>query len=161
MHTLWLSRDEVTAYGRDFVRRIFAEGSPRPDVWCAITVSGLELAKFLAPLIDEIDPNYAKNAEFWSVGRGSPGDEIVRFDVEGEMTKDFSYLQGKRVLILDSAVHSGETFSRVHQRVAITRPSSIVTFSLVVKKSSAFYPTYWSCSVNDADRAYFLAGFNS
>ena len=125
MHTLWLSRDEVTAYGRDFLGRVLAEGCPKPDVWCAITVSGLELAGVLEPLIATIDQNYADRVELWSVGRARDSEKIVRFDVENGRAEDFSALAGKRVLILDSAIHSGETFSRVHQRVARAKPASI------------------------------------
>ncbi len=36
------------------------------------------------------------------------------------------------------------------------RPKSVASYTLVLKRSSAFIPTYWGVTIDDHDRAYFL-----
>lgn len=143
------------AYGRDLADRLLLPRQ-RPDVWCAITVSGLELSRVFLDTFDKLDSRYSEVIDFWSVGRQKKTKRIIRFGVPKAEANDFAGLRGRHVFIIDSAIHSGETFSAVHDRIAAAKPASIATYSLVVKRSSCFYPTYWGCTIADSDRAYFL-----
>jgi GNAT superfamily N-acetyltransferase len=59
------------------------------------------------------------------------------------------------VLLIDSAVHSGQSMSQVIESLWHSGAKNILTYSLMVKRSSKMIPTYFAILVEDTDRVYF------
>lgn len=146
MNTKFLGDDEVDAYLRDFADRLLQMSKMRPTVWVLIGPSGRELAKRLVHVKPELETSatavpieYDRDSERVSVSNGGR-----------------SQIAGKRVLVLDSSIHSGFTFQKAIAAIYAWGARDVCSYSLVVKQSSAFVPSFWGVTIGDHDRAYFL-----
>jgi GNAT superfamily N-acetyltransferase len=147
MHTHYLGQEEVLAYCRDLVARLKAMGACIPTVWCPIGRSGEELAASILGTDQSLIPS----TSLVRVDYNRDSEQVTCTD--GDIDAD---VPGKHVMVLDSSVHSGATMSSIVERVAGAGPASICTYSLVLKRSAAFIPSFWGVTINDHDRAYFL-----
>jgi|ERR1051326_4742481 GNAT superfamily N-acetyltransferase len=145
MRTYYPGDAEVDAYLRDIAARFAVLEPNYPHVWCAIGPSGRILARRLLKLAAELTGSLIvvrcdRMTHVNTIDTGDPAREIG----------------GKDILVLDSSVHSGNTMLGVVRDVAKLKPKSITTYSLILKRSSAFVPTCWGLTIGDHDRAYFL-----
>jgi ribosomal protein S18 acetylase RimI-like enzyme len=65
-------------------------------------------------------------------------------------------LRGAPVLLFDGAVHSGNMMARCAREVLRHQPADLLTYSLTIKRGSAFIPILWGLMIEESDRAYFL-----
>jgi N-acetylglutamate synthase-like GNAT family acetyltransferase len=145
MNTHFLGIEEVDAYLLDFVRRLSGLAE-RPVVWCPLGPSGNSLAQ----RIFEIAADKVAGVRVLPAAYRRDQDQ-VQFEGDGAAA-----IRGKNVLILDSSVHSGRTMLRVVNEVCRFEPQGVCTYSLVVKNSASFVPSFWAVLIEDEDRAYFL-----
>ncbi len=149
MHAYFLGREEVDAYLRDLLNRMVE--TTFPTVWCPITESGDDLLRALTAVLQEKHAHLASEIrllpiEVNDVGRG----------VHFAGTPPRKVLRGAPVLLFDGAVHSGNMMARCAREVLRHQPAALLTYSLTIKRGSAFIPTLWGLMIEECDRAYFL-----
>jgi GNAT superfamily N-acetyltransferase len=150
MVTYFLGKEEVSAYLRDFLVRL-EQLDAVPTLWCPLTRSGNAL---LDELLDLARDHHPKLVETVSVLPIEVRDKMleVRF-TSGDPAKD---IRGQNVLIFDGATHSGRMMTKCVAEVLRHGAATVCTYSLVLKRGSAFVPTMWGLAVDDVDRAFFL-----
>ncbi len=152
MYTYFLSSEQVKGYMLDLSMRLLeTKKHDRPTVLVSIGASGNELAYHLIN-INETSLKWAHECD------------QVRCDYDRN-TKQFSFapddnaeavIEGATVLIIDSAVHSGNTMRKAVEHVEALKPKCVTTYSLVVKQSSVLIPNLFGLLIDRHDRAYFL-----
>jgi GNAT superfamily N-acetyltransferase len=65
-------------------------------------------------------------------------------------------IKGKNVIVMDSSIHSGITMRRVVEAISKFGASKICSYTLVLKQSASFIPSFWGVTIGDYDRAYFM-----
>lgn len=149
MVTYFLGREEVTAYLRDLLQRI-SQFHAIPNLWCPITPSGDALVRELLPLIGAEHRDWIAKISVLPIQVTT--DNKIRFKSRSP-AKDIAR---KRVLLLDTAVHSGSTMSRSVAKVVELGASEVCAYSLMLKCDSSFIPTMWGFMIDKTDRGYFL-----
>lgn len=150
MVTYFLGKEEVSAYLRDFLIRLELLDAV-PTLWCPLTRSGNALLNELLDLVAEHHPKLIETVSVMPIEVSDQTREI-RF-TKGDAAKD---IRGQNVLIFDGATHSGGTMAKCVGEVLKHGAASVCTYSLVLKRGSAFIPTMWGLAVDDVDRAFFL-----
>lgn len=118
---------------------------PMPEVICALSGSGTALLPFLQD--ERLD-----SMAVVGVGLEKDGDAtVVRIREE-----DRAEIKGKRVILIDGAIHSGSTMELCHEHLCAAGATEVCSYSLVVKRGASFVPTFFGLIIQDADRAYFL-----
>lgn len=162
MQTIWLGDDENDGYITDLVARLFPEGDAGADTTptdlVAIGLSGLELARRLASAYERGRPAASCTCRFWCVSPDQDGKVLRNAADEGRGVINSGTFAARRVLVVDSAVHSGRTMRRVHDRIAADNPDRLQTYALVIKESSSFVPSFWARTIGHFDRVYFMLG---
>ncbi len=141
MKTYFLGAEEVRAYLLDLLERL----DPMPTVWCPVTESGASLVTELARLAQSHRPDLLSKVELEPIVAGKDGVALL-----GK-----SSLEGRGVLVLDGAIHSGRMMSACVEELLKQAPASVITYALVVKRRSVFFPTLWGVMTDDTDRTYF------
>jgi len=119
-----------------------------PRLWLPVGPSGemfvehlLGTSEVFHQRISLLPVSYNREADKVEFSQGDPASDMT----------------GQRVLLIDSSVHSGKTMFRIAQEIAaLSKPEAICSYSLIVKQSSMFIPSFWGVTINDHDRAYFL-----
>ncbi len=147
MITHFLGDEEVAAYSRDFARRLVALGEDFPAKWFTLGESGEKIA---AVIYEMLPPDFQKKISATT----------VYVDRKTNRVRYANSIKGVRfgtasVLLIDAAVHSGQSMSRVVGSLWKFRAKSILTYTLMLKRSSKFIPTYFGVLVTDRDRVYF------
>lgn len=150
MRTHFLGREEVDAYLADLAHRLLSLGNDRLLVWCPIGPSGGRLATELLKLEPRLVAGTNVIPVQFARGVGGASGAV---DLQGTLPTDVA---GQNVLVLDSSIHSGSTMQATIAAVQAHGPRSIATYTLILKQSSCFIPTYWAVTIHDHDRAYFL-----
>jgi hypoxanthine-guanine phosphoribosyltransferase/N-acetylglutamate synthase-like GNAT family acetyltransferase len=148
MYTHFIGAEEVDAYLREFAGRLLKLGDEMPTLWCPIGRSG---AVLLERLLRVGGPQLADRVQILSVSFERDEDKVVFSD--GDPKAD---VKGRRVLVIDSSVHSGTSMHRVVQEIDACSAEGVCSYSLVVKNGSNFVPSFWAVLIEDHDRAYFL-----
>ena len=146
MHTTFLGKEEIHAYLREFAGRLLKMDAP-PLVWCPIGGSGNALARELLGVF----PSLQERVNIVRVAYDRQSDRIT-FAVPDPKAD----IEGQGVLVLDSAIHSGDTMRRIVHEIYSFRPLGVCTYSLVVKNGAKFVPSFWAVLIEDHDRAFFL-----
>lgn len=149
MRTLYLGREEVDAYARDFVARLEELANDFPVIWCPIGKSGDHLARLLAPLLS------SENQEKIIVVPVSY-DKTTRKAVLDEQNDAIDIANATTVLVLDSSVHSGGSMLSVMRLLAKIGKARLLSYTLVIKRGAKFLPHYFGVVVGDHDRVLFL-----
>jgi len=149
LHTYFLSRSEVGQYVRDFVSRLESLGDKAPLVWCPIGRSGEEIAAILA---DAVSAEQKDSIQVVPLSFERDTNTILLSNMEDK--KVFS--SNPAVLVMDSSVHSGSAMRAAAAEVITLGASAVMTYSLVIKKSTSFIPNYFGLVIDDCDRAFFL-----
>lgn len=148
MHTFFLGVEQVRAYMRDLSKRLLeSEKFPPPSVWVTIGPSGLELANCLGE-----DTRWTDTVKIVSCTYDRTS-KVLGFDDEAEAS---SIIHGADVLILDSAVHSGNTMRKAIEKTQALKPNNISSYSLILKQTSSLVPNLFALLIGRHDRAYFL-----
>lgn len=148
MNTIFLSNEEVAAYLKDLWERLVALKDEMPTLWCPIGPSGGTLAQAAmrvaggtASKIMHVPIAYDRSTE------------KVSFPEESDPT---SVIAGKRILLMDGSIHSGNTFWKAYQAIEAMGPAEISSYSLVVRVGASILPNYFGLMIGDYDRAIFL-----
>lgn len=80
-------------------------------------------------------------------------DDHHKHDIEF-VDKDYSHLKGKRLLVVDELVETGDTMAFVTDKLMRWQPSDIKTFVVFRKDITVFEPDYYIKSVGN-DWIYF------
>lgn len=147
MITHFLGEEEVAAYSRDFARRLTLLGSNFPRKWFALGESGEKIAAIVFDLLSE---ELQKKVSVTTVYVDRKTNR-VRY---ANTIRDVRFGNGT-VLLIDSAVHSGQSMSRVVWSLWKAGAKNVLSYTLMLKRSSKFIPTYFGVLVDDRDRVYF------
>ena len=153
MITYLLGDAEVDRYLNDLALRLRERGVP--DVFVTLGQSGQNIAFDLANILNGMIDNFdikVLHATYERTG------EVVRFfrpDKKEISLEDLSVLADKRILVIDSAIHSGSSMLAVCERLASSEVEDVLSYSLVLKRGSCFVPTYFGILIREEDRAYF------
>lgn len=145
MITYYLGDAEVKGYAQDLANRLSAD--PFPGVWVALGQSGNKMAAMAAELLpDEFRRRLRVIRATWD--RTSCSVEFL----DSFEAIDLATVQ---VLVVDSAIHSGASMLAVCERLAEIGAKNVLSYSLVLKRSSCFIPTFFGVLIGDEDRSYF------
>ena len=137
MVTYFIGREEVDAYLRDFLDRL-GRFDPLPNLWCPITPSGDALLGQILRLVKTEHPEWIEKVSVLPIQIGEDG-RAIRFRSPSPALD----AANKSVLLLDTAIHSGSTMSRSVAELVGMGASEVCSYSLMVKRDSAFVPTMW------------------
>lgn len=147
MHTYLLSDEDVRRFSRGMASRIIEMGTKAPTIWFTLGVSGDKMAAEIGKLLDES----ARPNEVYKLGCTRPANGIFFRDPQPAQ----SHFDVEVAFVVDSAIHSGASFTAAANFLIQKGIRSIISYSLVVKRSSAFIPTYFGLLIGEHDRAYF------
>lgn len=158
MQTWLLSDEEVRRYANDFVLRLEKLGKGKPITWLAIGRSGDHMVKIIAEQAQLIAPKVLEGIQFANIGcdrnRSSPSFGRV-FDRETSRDLELPDKSG-RIAVIDSAVHSGSSMRMIVDALWTLGARDILTYTLTLKRTSEFIPSYFGMLIGEHDRAYFL-----
>ncbi len=152
MQTYLLSDDDVARYASDFLARLELLGSRQAMVWVSLGLSGDRFVDVLDSLLEGQGKDLPEIAML-TVDRLS-GEVIFRNDDSLGMIER-AVATGSPVVLLDSAVHSGRTMRRVAKLLFDKGVSEVVSYSLIIKQTSEFVPTFFGLMIGESDRAFF------
>jgi hypoxanthine-guanine phosphoribosyltransferase/GNAT superfamily N-acetyltransferase len=150
MITYFLGAEEVDAYLGELVDRL-KKCAPIPNVWCALTESGVNLLDALKDIVAKEAPEMVEKVQVVSAWVEEET-KAVKFDSETAAEE----IRGQYVLLFDGAVHTGSSMEKTYRALQTLGAAKVSTYSLVLKRSSRFIPSLWGVMVSDLDRAYFL-----
>jgi hypothetical protein len=145
--THFLGDEEVKAYGRDFARRLVALDNNFPKMWFLLGQSGVKIADVV---FEHLPESYAEQVQLTTVYVDRSTREVKSDHPFADTTFDES-----PVLLIDSAVHSGQSMAKVMAALWEAGAKNVLTYSLMLKRSSKVIPTYFGILVEDTDRVYF------
>jgi GNAT superfamily N-acetyltransferase len=145
VNTLYLGDQEVDAYLRDLAERLLASGDACPKVWFPIGLSGEALVERLL----RVAPALINDTVIVRANYDRSSDQVTLADAAPPVA-------GRPTLVIDSSVHSGSTMLKVLRAVAAHGPSTLSSYTLVLKRSAMLIPSMWGVLIDDHDRAYFL-----
>lgn len=149
MVTHFLSEKDVRSYMADLRQRLESMAE-MPEIFCLLTNSGTCLLRHLLPGTED---NKSLDG-ILAMGIGiekTEGTTTVRMAPEDE-----ALIPGKRVMLMDGAIHSGKTMADCHRHLTKLGAAAVCSYSLVVKRSTCYVPTFFGLMIGDPDRAYFL-----
>ncbi len=158
MNDLFLSKATIDAYLRDLLLRLYGgKDSPKPQIWCSIGTSGGEICSEMLALVPpslkakigfvkiNLDRSLSGGVSFHDV---TPNAEKLTDEVA------ISYFSGKTVLLIDGLVHSGGTIRASYNAIKQYNPSALISYSTIVRESSAFIPNYFSVLIGKYEHAW-------
>jgi uncharacterized protein len=115
------------------------------DWYVALSRGGLPVAGFLAYItgVKQID-----TLNIWSYEDHIQG----KFNF---IEKDFSFLQDKKVLIIDDLVDTGATMQQAIEHIKNFNPELLETFVAIKKSASQYNPTYYLKNAPHDDWVHF------
>jgi len=147
VHTYLLSDDDIRRYGLDLIDRWRSLGDDAPRQWFSLGISGDKMARTLYGLLT---PAEQEELEFRRLlFDRSARRVIVRDD---ETFPDFS--ADAKVFLIDSAIHSGASMRAVAGDLS-RRGAWVMSYGLVMKRTSEFVPSFFGLLIDEHDRALF------
>jgi len=134
----------------DFLERLQALENV-PTLWCPLTQSGAVLCEHLKKIAIKHFQDLADQVSVLRIEYGGIPKKIC-FD---SLTPK-EELSGQRILLLDSAIHSGKSMSLATDELFANGATEVLSYSLIVKQGSDFLPSIWGIMLGDTDRAFFL-----
>ena len=144
-----MGNEEVAAYYRDFATRLENLGDRFPTHWLALGLSGRKVVDDLFELL----PERLQTQIVVGIAHLDREADVIKFSEQTPF--DGVSLDGKLVLILDAAVHSGQSMFKLVERTLQARAKEVITYTLVLKRGSILIPTYFGVVIDDKDRIYF------
>jgi hypoxanthine-guanine phosphoribosyltransferase len=150
LHTYLLSDDDVDRYASDFVQRLVAMGEGLPRRWFTLGISGDKILDgALLPLLPE---DIKEKTDVIRVGFDRTKKRIVSRDRRSPVPRS---LEGESVLIIDGAIHSGSSMRHLADELGRRGAASIWSYSLVLKRTSEFIPSFFGLLIGEHDRVFF------
>ena len=149
MHTYLFSNDDIRCYVRDLADRLDNLGENFPTVWYTLGESGDKIAEVLYPLIKSDSHRNKINVQPIYFNR-THKTVLLR---DGTELK--SYSATTPALLLDGAVHSGNSMGESVKKITTSGANEVLSYSFVVKRTSTFIPNYFGILVGEHDRPYF------
>lgn len=142
--THFIGEDEVKALATDLGARLKKLEGNYPLTWFALGKSG---ENFVDVLVDFVPPSLAGKLRIIRASANRDTGEVVfRDDVEG---------QAGTAMLIDSAVHSGQSMLAAIKKIQTFSFSEIITYSLVLKRNSSLIPNYFGVLIDETDRCLF------
>jgi len=145
--THFLGREEVAAYGSDFARRLANLKSDFPSKWFPIGLSGEKIAEVVYGFLPQ---EFKDKVEATTAYLDRKAGEVKFDDPLTDVVFD-----EQPILLIDSAVHSGTTMLKISQHLSGLGAKNIISYTLMLKRTSTMIPTYFGILVGDRDRVYF------
>jgi GNAT superfamily N-acetyltransferase len=145
--THFLGDQEVAAYARDFAQRLVALNTQFPKKWFVLGQSGEKMGN---EIFQHLPPAFQDKVQAGAVYVDRRTNR-VRFS---NSIKGVSF-RNAPVLLIDGAVHTGESMSRAMWHLWQAGAKNVLTYTLMLKRSSKMVPTYFGVLVDDKDRVYF------
>jgi GNAT superfamily N-acetyltransferase len=146
MRTYILTPVEVSAYIDDLADRLMALGEDLPLTWCPVGVSGDKIAVAIAQALPEEIRNKIKFVRI----------SFRRDKKEIQFREDNSTdVLPNSVFLLDGPIHSGSTMANAASWLCSKGVKEVISYGLVVKRSTEFVPSFFGLMIGEHDRAYF------
>jgi hypothetical protein len=145
--THFLGKHEVAAYSRDFAIRLARFGEQFPTQWFALGKSGWKMAE---AILQQLPYSLAEK-----VGLGYA--QYMRADDSISMRTPLDDVEfgAAPVLVIDSAVHSGRSMTRLIEALRAAGAERTMSYGLVLKSGSMIIPTFFGVVTDEKDRTYF------
>lgn len=144
MITHFVGPAEVEGYALDLANRLVKLGSDFPQNWYLLGKSG---EVFADAVIDKLP---AEKISSLKLVRISANRETGRIRFLDSIVKTRA-----PSLLLDSAVHSGNSMLRAANALTIKGISDLITYTLVLKRGSVIIPNFFGILVEETDRCIF------
>lgn len=177
MITHFLSEEQVNAYCVDFVSRLIDLEKGIPLLWVTIGKSGTRFSRVMMSILENTTSINNQSGSIHeqkallekirccsvSYAKAGPQEEraSIVFDKNDTkrqaeenlkaLLKDYT----EDVLIIDSSVYSGSSMFGVMEYIKKLGAKNVISYSLIIKQSSAFVPDFFGLVVGDHDRALF------
>ncbi|WP_216332548.1 GNAT family N-acetyltransferase [Rhizobium sp. X9] len=152
MRTYVLSDAEVAAYLRDLSDRLVALGDMLPKTWYSVGISGDKVVRPLMALLPEA---LRDTIDVRRVSYNRSTGDISAFDLSNPdlplSDKDFP----TNAFVIDGPIHSGSTMLAIIRWLTRNGVTEIVSYGLVIKRSTDFVPSFFGLMIGEHDRAYF------
>jgi hypothetical protein len=145
--THFLGDEEVKAYCLDFAKRLVALKDEFPKKWFLLGQSGEKIA---AVVFDFLPAEFRKLVTVTTVYVDRKTNRVRYKNSINEIR-----FGSAPILLIDSAIHSGQSMSEVVGSLWRAGAANILTYTLMLKRSSKIIPTYFGILVEDKDRVYF------
>jgi hypothetical protein len=172
MHTYLPADSTIKGCLRDYLRRLEL-GDDTDEcrsrlseiTWVPLGASGRSLLRRLTEVLPEKSQNYLPQSELYTLTAiykretklvyfaGYPDISLNNF--ESLPTVARQRLKNRRVVVLDSSIHSGISMRMVCQLVQAFDPQWVSTYTLCLKSGARFIPNYFSLLIHDWDRSLF------
>jgi hypothetical protein len=129
----------------DFLERLNAV-DPFPTIWSPITCSGNVLVKELLELVKAHYPGWASRVSVVPIGISNETKKVHFLTPSPEQE-----INGKSVLLLDTAIHTGSTMRGAVAEIVKMGAIDACAYSLMVKCDSSFIPTMWGFMIDKTD----------
>jgi len=149
LHTYLLSDGSVRRYGLDFIARLESLGDLIPKLWITLGISGDKIAADIirhSPSSTAIPKKIIRS----SFDRKSKTVLTIR---DGDVFP--TNIGSGPILIIDAAIHSGSSMRHVVDELFKNGAKNVLSYSLVVKKTSEFIPNYFGMLIEEHDRVFF------
>ncbi|MFZ2727683.1 MAG: hypothetical protein WAX77_15635 [Methylococcaceae bacterium] len=148
MKTYFFGKEEIDCYCSDLAERLIKLDGDYPTLWCLIGFSGEKIARVVIDFIRE-------------KGGSTPNVVIASYDRNNKNViftdgyEENCFKTEKPILIIDSSIHSGKSMLNVAKKLNAEGANHLISYSLVLKRSADFIPTYFGVIIDDYDRAFF------
>lgn len=147
MHTYLLSDDEIRRYGLDFVSRLESLGDSAPKAWITIGISGDKIA---AEILKNSPSSTVRPTQVYRVSFDRKSRAIIMRDGDQLPSNN-----NGPILVIDAAIHSGSSMRHVVDALFKNNNREILSYSLVVKKTSELIPNFFGILIDEHDRVFF------
>ncbi len=147
MQTHLLSDAEVGYYLADLMDRLLLLGDDFPTTWYSVGISG---EKVVEQLLAHLPENYTSKLVIHRLKyrRTQGGVEVLPIsDVNAGLPES--------ALMVDGPIHSGQTMLAIARWLMAQGVKEIISYGLMVKRTSIFIPSYFGLMIGEHDRAYF------
>jgi GNAT superfamily N-acetyltransferase len=147
LHTYLLSDDVIRRYGLDFVERLEKLGTLIPTLWITLGISGDKIA---VDIINHSPTSPALPTSYARVSFDRKAKTVIIRD-DGQLPA----LGEQPILVIDAAIHSGASMRHVIDALYKNGAKNVLSYSLVVKKTSELIPNYFGMIIEEHDRVFF------
>ena len=131
----------------DLQARLTALGSDFPKIWFTLGLSG---DKISTVILKSLDPSFLADVTLVRASYDRKSNNITLRDGAGWPT-----FAEDPILLIDSAVHSGASMSMAADALYRNGAKNVISYSLIVKRTSDFIPNYFGMLIGEHDRALF------
>lgn len=154
MHTYHLSDAVLNCYLKDFLGRLQKLRSEAPKRWLTLGISGERLGRELYKLARGGGSSEFQDITFLRLAFDRESKSVKIREARGALS-EIPWLDEKPILLIDSAVHSGSSMRHVVDALRAKGATCVFSYTLVLKRTSEFIPTWFAMLIDEHDRAFF------